>query len=216
MEILSKIMLKKRTKRVALASFPRSGNTWLRFLIEEATGQQSGSVYKDRILPRSQEGVAIKTHRLDSSEYSHAIHLIRNPYDAIESYFWYKKEFKQKNNINWSEHVIDSVQEWQKHTEHWLNVKYPVLRIRYEDLLTSTTYHLSEILAWLGYNPSPEEVLTVIEKSQIENMRQITSDSSQKFFRRGVAGRGIEKFTDEQSAMLVNTLYPLLVRLGYN
>ena len=31
----------------ALASFPGSGNTWLRFLIESATGVFTGSRYKD-------------------------------------------------------------------------------------------------------------------------------------------------------------------------
>ena len=31
----------------ALASFPGSGNTWLRFLIESATGIFTGSRYKD-------------------------------------------------------------------------------------------------------------------------------------------------------------------------
>lgn len=31
----------------ALASYPGSGNTWLRFLIESASGVFTGSLYKD-------------------------------------------------------------------------------------------------------------------------------------------------------------------------
>merc|ERR1719369_773233 len=31
----------------ALASFPGSGNTWLRYLLQQATGVSTGSVYKD-------------------------------------------------------------------------------------------------------------------------------------------------------------------------
>ncbi len=34
---------------VALASFPGSGNTWLRYLVQQATGVMTGSVYKVRI-----------------------------------------------------------------------------------------------------------------------------------------------------------------------
>lgn len=32
---------------IALASFPGSGNTWLRYLLQQATGIYTGSVYKD-------------------------------------------------------------------------------------------------------------------------------------------------------------------------
>jgi hypothetical protein len=35
---------------VALASFPGSGNTWLRYLLQQATGVLTGSVYKDYAL----------------------------------------------------------------------------------------------------------------------------------------------------------------------
>lgn len=69
--------------RIALASFPRSGNTWVRFLLENATGQPCGSLYRDRVMPRGEDGIAIKTHELDSSRYARAIHLVRNPFDAI-------------------------------------------------------------------------------------------------------------------------------------
>ena len=34
-------------KPLALASYPGSGNTWIRWLIEAATGIYTGSVYKD-------------------------------------------------------------------------------------------------------------------------------------------------------------------------
>ena len=36
--------------RTALASFPGSGNTWTRYLIEGATGVFTGSIYLDKVL----------------------------------------------------------------------------------------------------------------------------------------------------------------------
>ena len=43
----------QRDSIVALASFPGSGNTWLRYLLQQATGIITGSVYKDPALLRN-------------------------------------------------------------------------------------------------------------------------------------------------------------------
>ena len=40
-------MVKKCRPPIALASFPGSGNTWLRHMIEGSTGIFTGSRYKD-------------------------------------------------------------------------------------------------------------------------------------------------------------------------
>lgn len=45
----------------ALASFPGSGNTWLRHLIESASGIYSGSVYKDMGLYERGELIRVVT-----------------------------------------------------------------------------------------------------------------------------------------------------------
>jgi hypothetical protein len=37
---------------VGLASYPSSGNTWLRYLIEGATGYFTGSMYNDIMLTK--------------------------------------------------------------------------------------------------------------------------------------------------------------------
>jgi len=52
-------------KRVALTSFPRTGSTWTRFLVERATGRPSGvncPTYNG-VLERGPTGVIVKTHR---------------------------------------------------------------------------------------------------------------------------------------------------------
>jgi len=97
---------------VGLASYPSSGNTWLRYLIEGITGHYTGSMYNDIMLRKKGfygEGVpgdsgvvvSVKTHghttekgahmpRPYQVEYNHhnevnhsAILLIRNPFNAI-------------------------------------------------------------------------------------------------------------------------------------
>ncbi|XP_055708811.1 WSCD family member AAEL009094-like [Phlebotomus papatasi] len=89
----------KMTKPVALASFPGSGNTWLRYLLQQATGILTGSVYLDYDLISSSfpgEGInnssvlVVKTHEWDPNEWINfrkAILLVREPYKAILAEF---------------------------------------------------------------------------------------------------------------------------------
>ena len=91
---------------VALVSVPGSGNTWVRGLLEKATGVCTGSIYCD--YPLRNEGfigelvhdggvLVIKTHtsdfqwagmmlekrNIDDAFYGSAIFLIRNPFDTF-------------------------------------------------------------------------------------------------------------------------------------
>ena len=90
----------------ALVSFHGSGNTWVRYLIEQATGVYTGSIYCDQILKGTFSGesvasgnvIVVKTHHADTrelpkdvqletgkTEYDKAIILVRNPFDALVS-----------------------------------------------------------------------------------------------------------------------------------
>lgn len=209
------ILLIQGNRRVALASFPRSGNTWVRFMIEEATGELSGSVYNDRIMPRGREGVVIKTHELDSHRYTQAIHLLRNPFDTIESYFHWKRNVAGNDRISWDEHVKQSVLEWRVHTQHWLNTKCPVYRVRYEDFHKDTMNQLRSLLLWLSYDLTQEQLVTVVAASSVGKMRERNPGLGSRFFRRGQVGRGIDRFTNEQGRFVIDSLQDLLKVCGY-
>lgn len=83
----------------ALASFPGSGNTWLRYLLQQATGILTGSVYKDYGLLKSgfpAESISnasvllVKTHEWGShvwEKFGKAILLVRDPAKAILAEF---------------------------------------------------------------------------------------------------------------------------------
>ncbi|XP_076054159.1 uncharacterized protein LOC143032858 isoform X3 [Oratosquilla oratoria] len=98
--------------RTALASFPGSGNTWLRYLIQGATGLFTGSEYNDRQLasrgfygenetPECGCTVVVKTHgyslngmpalrwqrmRNLDKYFGRGVLLLRNPYDTLIAY----------------------------------------------------------------------------------------------------------------------------------
>lgn len=83
----------------ALASFPGSGNTWLRYLLQQATGILTGSIYKDYGLLKTgfpAENVCnssvllVKTHEWGAkawAPFSKAILLVRDPEKAIIAEF---------------------------------------------------------------------------------------------------------------------------------
>jgi len=112
---------------MALVSFPGSGNSWLRLLIEAATGIFTGSFYNDNLLQsyllgenRFDDGTTIlqKTHHysLDKTDFVNkdfegrithmkyfnkkGILLIRDPYRAILSYFQLLQTSEHTGTIN--------------------------------------------------------------------------------------------------------------------
>lgn len=90
----------------AIVSFHGSGNTWVRYLIEQVTGIFTGSIYCDPVLRKMFPGefvassnvVVVKTHHADTTDlpkdvqleankekYDRAIVLVRDPFDALVS-----------------------------------------------------------------------------------------------------------------------------------
>ncbi|KAJ8023673.1 WSC domain-containing protein 1 [Holothuria leucospilota] len=120
---------------IALASFPRSGNTWSRSLIQIATGYSTGSVFwkEERTYKRAKnrfkagtedfmlrKGVCVKTHKFEEDHiaiFDHgAILLIRNPYYSIVSeYFRFSRSYR---NLT-TEDIIRNMKEedvtWENH-----------------------------------------------------------------------------------------------------
>lgn len=89
-------------KLIGLASFPGSGNTWTRTLLEQSSGIYTGSIYSDTSLVNagfegeciaSRNVVAIKTHATYNPglkervtvNFDGVIYIIRNLYDALVS-----------------------------------------------------------------------------------------------------------------------------------
>ena len=101
-------------KRLALVSYPGSGNTWIRHMLQQATGIYTGSVYGDDLIRRSgflgepkkfrnRKTFIIKDHMLSRdamSGYDSAILLVRNPYKA------HVAEYHRKITANHLDHAI--------------------------------------------------------------------------------------------------------------
>ncbi|CAM9908376.1 unnamed protein product, partial [Discosporangium mesarthrocarpum] len=163
----------------ALVSYPRSGNSLLRRLLEEATGVVTGSDTRpDRTLSRSLvaygmqgEGVVdgrvrvVKSHFPERVGYKpfeagRVILLVRSPFDAIESYFNMTLTNTHNQSLHdsvyedfsslWDGMVRNEIQVWEKFNLHWLSCGLPMIVIRYEDLVRHTSEVMGRLLDFLG------------------------------------------------------------------
>ncbi|XP_046387268.1 WSCD family member AAEL009094-like [Ischnura elegans] len=158
---------------VALASFPGSGNTWLRYLIQQATGVFTGSVYKDYGLLKNgfpAESVVngsvavVKTHESGPgarAPFSRAVLLIRSPGAAIHAEFNRQSgghvgfaspdRYRRNRGKYWQDFVADKLITWRRTNLDWLeHFRGPMHVVLYDRLVTHVEQELRALLAFLG------------------------------------------------------------------
>ncbi|CAG9804579.1 unnamed protein product [Chironomus riparius] len=168
-------------KVIALASFPGSGNTWLRYLLQQATGIYTGSVYKDYGLLKSgfpAESISnssvliVKTHEFGSSSWTRfrkSVLLVRDPAKAILAEFNRQSgghigfaspdRYKRTNGRYWLKFVTNKLHAWEQTNLSWAtNFTGDVLIIYYENLVDNVEKTLRDILNFIEF-PTNEDLL---------------------------------------------------------
>ena len=164
--------------RIALVSYPRSGNSMARSMLETMTSIVTGTDSRpDRTLSRSLlergligEGITdervhiVKSHFPERYGYKKfqahkIIMLTRNPFDAIDSYFnmaftnTHTKSLGEENYETfadiWNALVLNEIKVWNDFHAYWLSKKYPILVLRYEDFLTNPLEIMKRIIRYV-------------------------------------------------------------------
>lgn len=186
---------------VILASYPRSGSLWMRFLLMETLVGHSDFIEFRRAVPELHEhhlastvlpdgGRVLKSHELYRDRYRRAIHLVRDPRDVAISYFRFMQRIgkivvRPGDDVDASfdrfiaamliPNRVDAFGTWQSHLFSWTRAaesgRAQVLRVRYEDVHSDTAGRLREIAAFLGLELSDEDAQRVAERTSIERMR---------------------------------------------
>jgi hypothetical protein len=205
--------------RTGLSSYPRSGNTWMRHLIEKATGKSTGSIHADDMMRRGREGVVIKTHAHDAYRYTRAVYLIRNPFDALDSHYHSVKEASwnahRHRDLLFEEFIRTRASGYCDHARYRLAADIDKCKLRYEDLHADTVGELARVLEWLGEPATPEKLAEVIEQSRLERLRKMDKKKGEKFFRQGKVGTGIEHYSDELRRHVIRCTADVLEPMGY-
>ncbi|WVW87159.1 hypothetical protein I302_109216 [Kwoniella bestiolae CBS 10118] len=179
--------------RTVLASFPRSGNTLTRELVEHSTGfhtvdakcgharemsyfsegckyPDNNFLVKDHVPEYTIYAQDDEAWRERAESYDRVVQVIRNPLDAIWSY-WHlmRSRMDHKKRIegidilglmNLSE-LDRMAQNWVQHTDYWTSTDRPKVLLRYEDLRgDDQIQHLARVLQML----LPADQLPPIER----------------------------------------------------
>jgi hypothetical protein len=190
-----------------VVSYPRSGNTWTRFLIANLvhpdydvsftnieklipdTSSQSNRALKGTPRPR-----IIKTHEYFDHRYRKVIYIVRDPRDVALSYYDFQRKYRQiKDGYPLERYVDDFVTgklisaswgTWGENVATWIFTrgKRPeFLLLRYEDMMQDTGRELGRIAEFLAIDPAPERLQQAIERSSADRMRELEKLESDKW-----------------------------------
>jgi len=167
---------------VWLASYPRSGNTLLRILMNRCFGVETLSLYDDqfgdarddvfaKVVAHRKHGLSqqeiraqaaadpkqvyLKTHGLPDDK-SKAIYVIRDGRASVVSYWHYLREV-EKADVSLEDVVAGRVWagSWSNHVAHWaLTWRPDTLVLRYENLCGAPERATAQIADFLGL-PAP-------------------------------------------------------------
>jgi hypothetical protein len=184
---------------VMFASFERSGNTWLRFvLFEILTSDSAGFLNVNHLLPElgthqdakpvlPNGGRFIKTHHQCRSDYKRAVYLMRDLRDVMLSNWARDREMgfsKYFDHGKGMDGYIESFLKgkvtrfgsWQSHIDSWMNSPLAkngnLLIVRYEDLRKDTENGLVDMLNFLGMNADRARIRRAVENNSLRAMRE--------------------------------------------
>ncbi|KAK6192839.1 hypothetical protein SNE40_004241 [Patella caerulea] len=160
----------------ALVSFPGSGNTWVRHMVQQATGIATGSLYNDSVIKYRgfpAEGIhdntvsLIKTHEWgdrERSKYRKAVILIRDPFDTLLAEFNRQRSghlgHAKEGDYSkyWHQFVYDNAALWPRLYNDWFQFKGPIHIIHFESLETNPLFEMQQLLKFLNLPVTDSDV----------------------------------------------------------
>jgi hypothetical protein len=258
------------SKIIWIASYPKSGNTWLRFLACNLVfGEVDSAATLSRLAPDLHEQspqfeppaqlLLMKTHFPYTSglrfagQTAAAIYVLRDPADVMLSNFHYGLRsgamagdaaalfdryvdafIQSRGDPRWVKLGMGS---WENNVHSWVDpqLTFPVLRLRYEDLLTDGMTVAVQLCRCLGITRSAEQQRVALAAASFERMREIEEadirarrvgifykpylqqpiDAGLRFMRSGGSGAGDQALSDGQRRRFNEAFGRMRQELGY-
>jgi len=188
---------------VFLVSYPKSGNTWTRFLV-------ANLVYPDKnvdfaslndltpdpeAIPKRQLSAMprpriIKSHQYFDPRYPRVIYIVRDPRDvALSEYHFLIKRQVIKEGFAIEDYVSQFVRginehhygSWAENVGSWLYVRRnspDFLLVRYEALQSDGMHELGRIAKFLGIPADPQRLSFALQQSSADRMRELEKKQS--------------------------------------
>lgn len=225
---------------VFLVSYPRSGNTWVRFMVANLLAGRTANVdfqVLGRLVPDLHKDVTsipwaprpriIKSHLTFRAEYPPVVYLVRDGRDVYVSYFHYRRD-RLPESTTLAQFIDGKLWpcSWGDHVGSWLDSAMDsnrLLLIRYEDLLEDPTGGLAQIASFAHLDASIENIQDAVRASEFNRMRQAEEESgrpfgephSGRFVRRGRTTEWKNAFGENERTAFKKKDNIALLRLGY-
>lgn len=181
-----------------LASYPRSGNTWTRFLIANLIhpSQTVSFANIERLIPDCEAHSSrymkripgprvIKSHEYFDHRYRKVIYIVRDPRDVALSYYNFQRKSRYiRDDYPLAQYVSSFVDgrvgsadwgTWGEHVGSWLvrDGRPGFLLLRYEDMVLDPARELAKIAMFFALDPAPQLIANAIERSSAQRMREM-------------------------------------------
>jgi hypothetical protein len=225
---------------VFVASYPKSGNTWLRFLIANMITKKELITFKNinnyvpgiysfrETINQMNEQRYIKIHDPFFEMFPRCIYIYRDYRDVLVSYFHFQvnqqqfsgtiSDFIKSKNVNhfgkWSDHVLAAIKQRQKHPDK-------ILMIGYEHLMEQPVLYAKQIADFCKIEPQ-RSWNEIVSNCSFEHLQQMEEEHGKvfdkldfKFFRSGTKKQWKDALTKEDIAYIMKENEEFLTQLGY-
>jgi hypothetical protein len=226
---------------IFVAGYPRSGNTWMQYLIAGVTLDLNPrfapdslvlslvpDVHSQKFYKRFGTPTFFKTHHLPRPEYRRVIYLVRDGRDAMVSYFHFLAAFGNAQDplklVTTGDGLFPC--RWHEHVEAWLANPHgaEMMIVRYETLREDRVNELQRICDFAGLERERGLLERIAENSTFEAMHEREKKQGwankswpkdKAFMRRGVVGSFKDEMPESVLQAFMQHSKSALKRLGY-
>jgi hypothetical protein len=178
-----------------VVSYPKSGNTWMRFLLANLGDEEVGfgdieqaipDIYQNTAsqLARSPSPRILKSHEYFDPRYGTTAFIVRDPRDVVVSYYHYHQKVINRNSgLSLSAFVkaflegrLDKFGSWSQNVGSWLGARRgdeTFRLLRYEDLKTDPAAELAAVARLFGLPADDAAVAESIRRCGFARMQEM-------------------------------------------
>lgn len=185
---------------VFLVSYPKSGRTWLRFLIGNYLSDNQldfPNSYQDLVTDidyNPQQAIQvphprfITSHWTFTSNFKRVVYVVRDVRDVAVSYYFHLIKFKtitiettfEDFVINMFDTSLFGSVSWSNHVNSWLdNAPQDFLLVKYESLHENPVCELTKILEFAGIDVDQNTATAAVEAAKFENLKKFETSLEQ-------------------------------------
>ncbi len=188
---------------IMIVSYPKSGNTWMRFLLGNILYDDLNFANMENLIPdlyvvsnkdlqNFKRPRIIKSHEYFDPRYKKIIYIVRDPRSIAVSYYYHSIKMNNiSNDMNFSEFLdlfldgeVDSFASWDENFKSWNCTKAEnsneFLLVKYEDLISNTFGEMQKVLIFLNITKEDNVISKGIEKSSFSSMKKNENKNKNK------------------------------------